>query len=1134
MRLRTWLDSLAHRHASTRSPKKRRSHGPKATTHKTYAAYQSLASETLEPRQLLTATSGSTDLEDVDFTQAVQLTDLSSESGENSTDTSGSLSGFKWHDANGNGAWDSGEAGLADWTIYIDANENGALDSGELSTTTDSDGSYRFEGLAPGNYTIGETQQEGWQQTYPDSLGNAAGSSVDTSNLSTPEILVGAAYTDSELIVKLRDEASAPGVLGDLRSLQKTVGGTTLRAAEDLGFELWSIEGDVKDAIAQWGDNPSFQYIQPNYTITVDATVPNDTEFDRLWGLHNTGQTGGVSDADIDAVEAWDLQTGGNVVVGVIDTGIDYTHPDLVANIWTNPGEIAGNNIDDDGNGYIDDIHGYDFAYGDGDPMDVHSHGTHVAGTIAASGNNAQGVVGVNWNAQLMALKFLNDNGSGSTFAAIQAVEYATMMDVRVTNNSWGGGGYSQALYNAIAAAGEHDALFVAAAGNSGSDNDALPHYPSNYDLNNVISVASTTHTDSLSGFSSYGATTVDLAAPGSSIYSTVPYGRYAGYSGTSMATPHVAGVVAMVMAEDPSLSAAQVKQVILDSVDPLASLDGKVLSGGRLNAYNALQSLRVPGTHNVDLAEGQQITGLHFGGWVLGPATVSGFSFGDQNDDGLRGQDENGLSGWTVFLDTNDDGLLNAGEASVVTDSTGYYAFTDLSPGSYAVTQRSKPNWTQTTPTATTEYSSAEIEYGWQEISGIGTQVSLGDDQSQAISLPFEFDFYGQQKTSVSISSNGYLTFGGDGTDHTNDPIPHTAQPNDLIAAFWDDLNPTQGGDIYYYHDIAESRLIVQYENIPHYSSGGTYTFEAMLYANGNIEYHYKSIGGSHSATVGIENADASNGLQLGYNDSFASSGKAVRVTPAVNVARPHVVTVTWNAVSENHNFGNLFVTPGTLAGAAWADENNDGNWDSTEATLADIVIYLDLDDSGSLTSGDQQTTTDTAGNYQFITAAGTYDIRAVAPPNRTVTAPADGVHDAISVLHGGAVENLHFGFAPNLPGSLSGFKWHDVDGDRTWDSEEVGLAGWTIYLDTNENGALDLGEASTTTAGDGSYRFEGVQPGTYSIGEVLQEGWQQTYPDAMGGASDLSGTNLTTDDPFQTLRVPERIKSRSTGIKT
>ena len=500
MRLRSWLDAVAKRHAYKRSSRRRRR--PRRPSSR--SSYSHLTTETLEPRQLLT---GSTfDPELIEPTETV------------SPLAPGSLSGHKWHDADGDGSWDDGEVGLAGWTIYIDANENGSLDSGEVSTTTESDGSYRFEGLAPGNYTIGEVLQEGWQQTYPDTIGGDS-TSVDTSSWTTPEILVGAEYSSGELIVKLRDESSGPSILGDLRTLQESVGGTTLATAEDLGFELWSIEGDVKDAIAQWGDDPSFQYIQPNYTITVDATTPNDSHFSQLWGLHNTGQSGGTVDADIDAVEAWDIQTGGSVVIGVVDTGIDYTHPDLVSNIWTNPGEIAGNNIDDDGNGYVDDIHGYDFAYNDSDPMDVHSHGTHVAGTIAAAGNNSQGVVGVNWNAQLMALKFLGDNGSGSTFNAVRAVEYATAMGVRITNNSWGGGGFSQALYNAIAAA--DDALFVAAAGNSGTDNDLYPHYPSNYDLDNVISVASTTRNDTLSGFSCYGATTVDLAAPGSSIYST-------------------------------------------------------------------------------------------------------------------------------------------------------------------------------------------------------------------------------------------------------------------------------------------------------------------------------------------------------------------------------------------------------------------------------------------------------------------------------------------------------------------------------------------------------------------------------------------------------------------------------------
>ncbi|MDP7269578.1 MAG: S8 family peptidase, partial [Pirellulales bacterium] len=250
------------------------------------------------------------------------------------------------------------------------------------------------------------------------------------------------------------------------------------------------------------------EYIQPNYTFTIDATIPNDPNFANLWGLNNTGQSGGTADADIDAPEAWDIQTGTDILIGVIDTGIDYTHPDLVNNIWTNPGEIAGNGIDDDANGYVDDVHGYDFAYGDSDPMDGNGHGTHCAGTIAAQGNDSTGVAGINWDAQLMALKFLDDYGYGSTYNALLAVEYATMMGARITNNSWGGGGYDSALYDAIAAAGVANSLFVAAAGNASTNNDSSAKYPASYDLDNIIAVASTDHNDAMSYFSNYGATT--------------------------------------------------------------------------------------------------------------------------------------------------------------------------------------------------------------------------------------------------------------------------------------------------------------------------------------------------------------------------------------------------------------------------------------------------------------------------------------------------------------------------------------------------------------------------------------------------------------------------------------------------
>lgn len=327
--------------------------------------------------------------------------------------------------------------------------------------------------------------------------------------------------------------------------------------------------------------------------------TPDDSDAWRLWALNNTGQTGGTADADLDAFEAWDISTGSSsIVVGVIDTGVDHTHPDLAGNIWTNPGEIAGNRIDDDGNGFVDDVHGYDFINGDGDPMDDNDHGTHCAGTIAARGNNGQGVVGVNWSSSIMALKFLSSSGSGSTSDATRAINYATMMrtqygvNVRVTNNSWGGGGYSASMYDAIRAHNAAGILFAAAAGNSGSNNDSSPHYPSSYNLPGVIAVAATDHDDALAGFSCYGSGSVDLAAPGASIRSTTPGGEYATFSGTSMATPHVAGVAALAWSVDPDATVAEIRAAILQGADSLPSLAGMVATGGRLNALGTLQLL--------------------------------------------------------------------------------------------------------------------------------------------------------------------------------------------------------------------------------------------------------------------------------------------------------------------------------------------------------------------------------------------------------------------------------------------------------------------------------------------------------------------------------------------------------------
>jgi len=344
---------------------------------------------------------------------------------------------------------------------------------------------------------------------------------------------------------------------------------------------------DVIAAIQKLKNDGNVAYAEPDYIVKAIST-PNDPHYALLYAMHNTGQTGGRVDADIDAPEAWDKHRGNRrILIGVIDTGIDYYHPDLAANIWTNPGEIPGNGVDDDGNGFIDDIHGWDFAYDDNNPIDGQYHGTHCAGTIAGVGNNGVGVVGVMWEASLVAIKFLDDAGSGSTTDAIDAVNYATAMGIHITSNSWGGGPFSQALMDAISTGG----LFIAAAGNSGSDNDVSPHYPSSYDLDNVIAVAATDHNDNLASFSCYGLTSVDLGAPGVQIYSCQPGTGYQYLDGTSMATPHVSGAAGLIWSYNPLLTALEVKQILMENVDPISSLNGKTVTGGRLNVEKALSA---------------------------------------------------------------------------------------------------------------------------------------------------------------------------------------------------------------------------------------------------------------------------------------------------------------------------------------------------------------------------------------------------------------------------------------------------------------------------------------------------------------------------------------------------------------
>ena len=420
---------------------------------------------------------------------------------------------------------------------------------------------------------------------------------------------IGTALPLTRVIVKLK-----PGInASEVEKVKTAIGVKSVKVVGLTGAQIWDLRSSssLDNAISVLNNSQNkslFQYIEkdsvvglnrpskPNRPDLSPKLIPNDPGFNQLWGLNNTGQNGGTVDADIDAPEAWDIQTGNpNLVIGVIDTGVDYNHPDLLGNIWTNPGEIANDGIDNDNNGYIDDVRGWDFAYNDNNPSDVDGHGTHVSGTIAGKGNNGVGVTGVAWNAKIMPVKFLNDSGSGTLSNAILAIDYATAKGVQLTNNSWGGGGYSQALYDSINAAGNAGALFIAAAGNSAQNADVNPMYPAGYNLANIISVASTTRTDALSSFSNYGLTSVDLGAPGSDIYSSIPGGGYATYSGTSMASPHVAGAAALLWSQNPTWTAQQVKNTLMNTGDAISSLAGKTVSGKRLNIFNALGAANLP-----------------------------------------------------------------------------------------------------------------------------------------------------------------------------------------------------------------------------------------------------------------------------------------------------------------------------------------------------------------------------------------------------------------------------------------------------------------------------------------------------------------------------------------------------------
>lgn len=534
----------------------------------------------------------------------------------------------------------------------------------------------------------------------------------------------GKRYVTGELLVRTQGDPAEVADRYGAKVLERfDFSGTRLESQEGELVRLKLSEGaELSHTLEALGEDPSVVYAEPNQVITLPATTVQATSLpgdlgEELWGLHNTGQSGGTPGADISALEAWQTSRGTDgPLIAVVDTGVDYNHPDLQANIWTNPGEIPGNGIDDDGNGVVDDIHGYSALDDNGDPFDGNRHGTHVAGTIAAVGDNGQGITGVMQRAQLMPIKIFSAEGRTSSDVIVRGLLYAAKMGVDITNNSWGARP-SEAIKEAFAS---HDALHVMAAGNRNQDNDSSPAFPSNLDLDNLVVVAASDRNDQKANYSNYGVKNVDVTAPGSDIWSTFPGGGYTSMSGTSMAAPHVTGTAGLIASAYPTLSTQELKQRLIFGSDPVPDLEAVSLSGGRLNAAAAIEDDTVA------------------------PGAPDEFRAGSANSRGV------GLS-WLGAADDGSSGESVAVEVRV-SDSP-------ISEQNFAAAPLYGYGRSQVTFETAPDTVAQKLYFGAQAVDNVGnrSQVSTASATLPAAELSFRDDFEEPQSTFVP-SGNFHL----------------------------------------------------------------------------------------------------------------------------------------------------------------------------------------------------------------------------------------------------------------------------------------------------------------------------------------------------------------------------------------
>ncbi len=661
------------------------------------------------------------------------------------------------------------------------------------------------------------------------------------------------------------------------------------------GLRLYQFDPsrDVSEVIRSFEANSSVVYAEPNFlyhTQDNEEVSVNDPEYGRQWALENKGQTGGKVDADINAELMWTLQKGSRqVVIGIIDTGIDYNHPDLIDNLWVNQNEIKGNGIDDDHNGYVDDIYGANAIKNTGNPLDDNVHGTHVAGTIGAVGNNSVGVVGVAQNAQIIACKFLSSGGSGSTSDAIKCMDYFVKLKTRAvnpvnlvaTNNSWGGGGSSQALLDAVKAHERLGILFIAAAGNDSSDNDTVESYPANYDVANVVAVAATDANDRLASFSNYGKRKVHVAAPGVKILSTTLNQKYGELSGTSMATPHVTGLAAIISSHYPSLDYVGIKNLIVTGGQKIDAAATKTISGRRIRGADSdgvgsltcnnqalvVRKAPVGTTYRLELGNQLFLSAQHLNcSSEGGPLTVF-----------------EGPQGKVVLEDGGRNGDIAANDGVYSLNwqpaEVGEYKLTFSTGDVVTVTVFKKAS--------ANLYSAHDVPYAYLSIGG--TRVHAGDDTVHKINAPFPIHFGGDENGFVDlyVSSNGTISFtDANQPGYLNRRIP-TSVVNSIVAPFWDDLMTLSGDSDIYYETTGTSptrKFIVEWWKITHYRASGLGAFQVVFYEDSpDITFNYLDTNFSNttydngkSATVGLQ-TNKETGLEYSFNSPVINSGKSI-----------------------------------------------------------------------------------------------------------------------------------------------------------------------------------------------------------------------------------------------------------------